>query len=146
MFGIHKKLTKWQDAGLIAPDQMHAILAHESSHTQGRFARGMIGIALFAIGIGILSIIAANWLWIPGAVKLGVHSLVNAGLAFAIWRMMGPDVNLLKRDSLVLILFFLTLTWICWSGWWRRCRCCFYADGQKCLRLPGYWHWFLRLR
>lgn len=115
MFGIHKKLHAWQQAGLISADQATAITTHEKSRNQGRFGRGMTGLALFAIIVGILSIVAANWAYIPPGVKLSAHLLLNAGLCVALWRafIAGRDS---VREGLVLVLAGVTLTLIALIG------------------------------
>lgn len=113
MPGIHKKLQHWQAQGLLSAEQAAAILTHEQGARRGRFTHGMTGLAVFAIGIGILSIIAANWAMIPAGVKLGAHFAVNAGLAVALWRMRARD---LWREGLALLLSALTLTLIALIG------------------------------
>lgn len=113
MPGIHKKLQSWQAQGLLSAEQAAAILTHEQAARRGRFSHGMTGLAIFAIGIGVLSIIAANWAMIPPGVKLGAHLAVNAGLAAALWRMRGRD---LWREGLALLLCALTLTLIALIG------------------------------
>jgi uncharacterized membrane protein len=115
MFGIHKKLRGWVAAGLIGPEQQAAITAFEKSRQQGRFGRGITGLALFAIIIGVLSLIAANWVSIPASFKIIVHLLINIALAITVWRaqMRGQD-NL--REGALLVLGGLTLTFIALIG------------------------------
>lgn len=115
MFGIHKKLQVWQLAGLISADQATAIAMHEKSRHQGRFGRGMTGLALFAIMIGVLSIIAANWAYIPPVVKIGAHLLLNAGLCVALWRAFSAGRDT-QREAITLLLAGLTLTLIALTG------------------------------
>lgn len=74
----HKKLKEWIAAGLLTETQATAIHAYEEDKKGGRFGRGLIGLSLFAILVGVLSIIASNWHEIPGEVKIGVHLLLNA--------------------------------------------------------------------
>lgn len=74
----HKKLKEWIAAGLLSEAQADAIHAYEEDKKGGRFGRGLIGLSLFAIIVGVLSIIASNWHEIPGEVKIGVHLLLNA--------------------------------------------------------------------
>ncbi len=82
----HKKLKEWVGAGLLTDAQADAIHAYEEDKKGGRFGRGLIGLSLFAILVGVLSLIAANWHDIPGGVKIGVHAALNAGIGcFAIW-------------------------------------------------------------
>lgn len=110
--GIKHKLTHWQDAGLITQDQAQEIAAYEAAHKGGRFIKGLIAAALFAILCGVLSIIAANWMEIPASVKLSAHGLINAAVAYGVWRAVSP----LRREGLCLLLFGLTLTFIVLIG------------------------------
>ena len=110
--GIAKKIDEWQMAGLLNADQAAGIRAYEQSRKGGRFMVGLIGVALFAILCGILSIVAANWMEIPAEVKLGVHITLNAVVALALYRADKP----LYREGLCLLLFGLTLTLIALIG------------------------------
>lgn len=110
--GIAKKITEWQAAGLLNAEQANGIRAYEQSRKGGRFMTGLIGVALFAILCGVLSIVAANWMDIPGEVKLGIHILLNAVVAFTLYRADKP----LYREGLCLLLFGLTLTMIALIG------------------------------
>lgn len=92
--------------------QAQAITDYEEARKSGRFMRGMVGAALFAILCGVLSIVAANWMDISGAVKIGAHMLINTLVAFVLWRMAAP----MKREGLCLLLFGLTLTLIILIG------------------------------
>lgn len=111
MFGSYKKLKHWNEAGLISDDQRKAITTYERERHQGRFGRGIVGVALFAIMIGILSLIAANWMAISGGLKLGVHLALNIALAVTVWHAdrTGRDM---VREGALLALGGLTLTLI----------------------------------
>lgn len=115
MFGTHKKLKAWNAAGLITVDQLAAISLHEKNRQAGRLGRNIVGVALFAIIIGILSLVAANWLAIPGSVKIIVHLLLNMGLAATIWvaHAQGKEI---VREGALLVLGGLTLTLIALIG------------------------------
>lgn len=78
----HKKLKEWVAAGLMTDAQADAIHAYEDDKKGGRFGRGLVGLSIFAILVGVLSIIAANWHEIPGSVKIGVHALLNVVVGF----------------------------------------------------------------
>ena len=111
MFGFSNKLEKWQEAGLITSAQAADILTHEKNRKSGRFGRGLIGVAIFAIVIGVLSIVAANWHSISGEIKIAAHVLVNLALAAAVY--LKRDI---WREAAVLLLFGLTLTLIALIG------------------------------
>lgn len=115
MFGTHKKLKAWNREGLLTTEQVAAITLHEQNRHQGRLGRGIIGVALFAIIIGVLSIVAANWAAIPGDVKVILHLFINIALAITIWwaDRHGRDI---WREGALLVLGGLTLTFIALVG------------------------------
>lgn len=115
MFGTHRKLQIWREAGLLTAAQEAAITAHERQHHQGRLGRGLIGVALFAMIVGVLSMIAANWLLIPGGVKIAAHLAVNIALALTIWWSERHGRTMLGEGCL-LVLGGLTLTLIALIG------------------------------
>lgn len=83
MAGIkHKKLEEWISAGVIDSGIADKIQAYEAARKKGRFGNGLINLSLFAILVGILSVIASNWNEIPGFVKIGVHVLLNLGVGY----------------------------------------------------------------
>ena len=96
-------------------DQTAAILAHEQRRKQGKLIKDLTGVGIFAIFIGIVSIVASNWRAIPPEAKLLGHFVLNAGVA---WYMLRVDE--LKRpivkDASVLLLFGLFLTFIALIG------------------------------
>lgn len=111
----HKKMREWVGAGLIGEDQALAIDAYEEARKAGRFGRGLVGLSLFAILVGILSIIASNWHAIPGGVKIGVHALLNLGIGAAVFYAQKRGMALL-REGATLVFFGLTLTLIVLIG------------------------------
>lgn len=76
-----RKLKSWVDAGLIDSDAANRIRAWEASHAKPLALWAIIGIAALAIGLGIISLIAANWDAIDGPVRLALHFAIMAGLA-----------------------------------------------------------------
>ncbi len=115
MWGRHKKIREWLGAGIITHDVAQAIEAYEHEKKKGHFGRGLINLSVFAIVIGILSIIASNWYKIPGEVKIGVHLLLNIAVGvLAIWAdKKGKD---LWREGAALAFMGLTLTFIILVG------------------------------
>jgi uncharacterized membrane protein len=111
----HKKSGEWVAAGLITEAQAQAIHDYEAARKQGRFGRGLVGVALFAILVGVLSIIAANWSDIPAEVKLGVHALLNLGVGYFVMRADGR-FPLLWREAGVLAFLGFTFTFIILIG------------------------------
>jgi|GEM_PF-891495 len=115
MSGTVRKIRRWEKARIITAEQRDAILAYEKEYRGKRLARGLIGLALFAIGLGILSIVAANWMHIPGGVKIGAHSILNAAAATAMWKAAAKD-NKWWREGASFIFFALNLTLIVLIG------------------------------
>lgn len=84
------KLDAWQEAGLIDADTARRIRAWEAAHARPLGLWAAIGIAALAIGLGLMSLVAANWEAIPGAVRLSIHAALILAGAAALW-IKGPD-------------------------------------------------------
>ena len=76
-----RRLKAWEAAGLVDATTAARIREWESSHASPLAMRAVIGIAALAIGLGLLSVIAANWDAVPGVVRLGVHFALMVALA-----------------------------------------------------------------
>lgn len=111
----HKKLREWVSAGLMSAEQADSIHAYEEARKSGRFGRGLTGLSLFAILIGMLSIIAANWNEISGDVKIGVHVLLNACVGFIALQSYKKGRDL-WREGAALVFMGLTFTLIILIG------------------------------
>ena len=111
----HKKLKEWVAAGLMTDAQADSIHAYEEKKRGGRFGRGLAGLALFSILMGVLSIIASNWHLISGEVKIGVHVLINLGIGgLALWA--DKHAKDLWREGATLVFLGLTFTLIILVG------------------------------
>ncbi len=82
-----RKLEQWQQAGLMSTQQVAAILAFEQQHASRTnwwlYSIMILGVVI--IGLGVISLIAANWANIPDTLKLGVDFAALALLALAIY-------------------------------------------------------------
>ena len=69
---LDKKLINWQENALISAQQRQAIVEYEALHKQNNhwFLYGFLLLGAAITGIGIISIIAANWADIPEWLKL----------------------------------------------------------------------------
>ncbi len=86
-----RKLKAWQEAGLIDGATASAIRDWEDKNSRPLGLWALIGLGALAIGLGLVSVIAANWDEIPGTVRLGIHFAAMIGLAGYIWwRTDGP--------------------------------------------------------
>lgn len=88
---IGRKLSAWQRAGLLDEQTVAAIRAYEADHARPLALWAAIGIGALAIGLGLVSVVAANWEDIPGRLRLAVHFAALAGLAALLWR--GPGAR-----------------------------------------------------
>jgi uncharacterized membrane protein len=79
------KLKAWESAGLIDSETATRIRAWEAEHARPLALWAVFGIAALAIGLGILSVVAANWDEIPGVVRLALHFALMAGIAGYLW-------------------------------------------------------------
>lgn len=75
-----RKLQAWQAAGLIDRETATRIRAWEAAHSRPLGLWAAIGIGALAIGLGIISVVAANWEEVPGTLRLALHLLLMAGL------------------------------------------------------------------
>jgi uncharacterized membrane protein len=82
-----RKIATWHEAGLIDAATRDRLLAYETAHARPLALWAVFGIGALAIGLGLVSVIAANWEEIPGALRLAVHfALIAAALAALFWR------------------------------------------------------------
>lgn len=110
-----KKLRNWQEANIITDDQAAAILAFERSDKQKNFKNSLTYTGVFAILLGLVSIVAANWQSISPDLKLAGHFILNLALAFFITRT-DEQKNPNLKEGAVLVLFGLFLTLIALIG------------------------------
>ncbi len=75
-----RKIAQWHEAGVIDAATRDRLLAYEDTHARPLVLWAVWGIGALAIGLGFVSVVAANWEDIPGLVRLGVHLALIAGL------------------------------------------------------------------
>lgn len=75
-----RKIAIWHDAGLIDAATRDRLLSYEASHARPLALWAVFGIGALAIGLGLVSVIAANWEDIPGQLRLGVHLALIAAM------------------------------------------------------------------
>lgn len=84
---IERKLAEWKDAGLLDEPTAARILAHEASREKRPYLLYAVGgLGAFAVAIGLLSIVAANWEDIPAGLKLAADFALLLGLAAGVWK------------------------------------------------------------
>ncbi|UZW57029.1 DUF2157 domain-containing protein [Sphingobium sp. JS3065] len=85
-----RQLRAWQDAGLIDAGIAARIREWEAAHSRPLGLWAIIGLGALTIGLGIVSVVAANWDAIPGETRLAIHFALMIGLAGLLWRYL-PD-------------------------------------------------------
>ncbi|MDP5103326.1 MAG: DUF2157 domain-containing protein [Erythrobacter sp.] len=80
-----RKITTWHDAGLIDAATRDRLLAYEAAHARPLALWAVFGIGALAIGLGLVSVIAANWEDIPGQLRLAVHLALIVGALAALF-------------------------------------------------------------
>lgn len=113
-----RKLKAWQDAGLIDADLARRIRAFEAENARPLGLWATVGLGALTLGLGIVSVVAANWEDIPGAIRLSLHLALIVGLSAFLWGWL-PKIagkRSLSNDALLFILAILGLTFFAHVG------------------------------
>lgn len=90
MASIKNKLEQWLEEDLISQDQLDAITEFEAQHTSSRrthwWLYSLLILGAGIIGLGVISLIAANWAAIPDSIKLGANFIVLISVAAGIYK------------------------------------------------------------
>ena len=78
---LSAKITSWQNAGIITSKQGVDILDFEKATAKPYALYGFMALALFCVGLGIISVIAANWEHITVMLKLIADFALLSGVA-----------------------------------------------------------------
>jgi uncharacterized membrane protein len=79
------KIARWHEAGLIDAETRDRLVAYEAEHARPLALWAVFGIGALAIGLGLVSLVAANWEDVPGQVRLALHLALIAGSLAALW-------------------------------------------------------------
>lgn len=105
---LMKKIKEWQRENVIDDVTAQKIVEYESSHSSSIALWAFGGMGAFAIIVGLISVIAANWAQVPDWVKLGADLVACLGLAAALYwsviRQEGQD-KLWVREMLVVFYY-----------------------------------------
>ena len=82
---LDSRLEAWVGAGLIDLAAADRIRAHEASRERPVARWAIAGLGLFAVVLGIILLISANWDRIPHGAKLAAHMALLLGAAAAHW-------------------------------------------------------------
>jgi uncharacterized membrane protein len=106
MARLEKQLNDWVASNLISREQAEGIRLHETNTPGSSWVLySFLILGATIIGIGVISLIAANWDTIPDGVKLGVDFLLLIGLAVAIHRTWDQKQSIQYEVLLVCFLF-----------------------------------------
>ena len=98
---LKKYLSQWVDKGLITSEQEQKILEYEETKDKDNKSKwvlyGFLILGVTVVGIGIISLIAANWDKIPGIVKLMNMLIILCGVAFVILKKGKPSDKIEKN-------------------------------------------------
>lgn len=96
------KLTEWHKQGFITPQQLQQILDYESAQPSSpSIIRGFIFLGVCVTAMGMISLIAANWMEIPDILKLLCDFLVLSFIAVEAMRYYSHPQPL-RYDALLL--------------------------------------------
>ncbi|MGB3470162.1 MAG: DUF2157 domain-containing protein [Erythrobacter sp.] len=79
-----RKIDGWFAAGLIDADTRERLTAYEAQHARPLAIWAVFGIGALAIGLGLISVVAANWEDVPGQVRLAIHLALIAAMLGAV--------------------------------------------------------------
>lgn len=106
-----RKLRAWQAAGLIDADTASRISAWEAAHRRPIGVWAVLGLGALTIGLGLVSLIAANWEDIAGTTRLAIHMLLMVALAAGTWWSMSRErMHDQVQDALLFVGAVLGLT------------------------------------
>jgi uncharacterized membrane protein len=89
-----RKLEAWYKAGLIDRATADRITEYEDQNSRPLALWAIIGIGALAIGLGLISVVAANWDDIPGMLRLAIHfALLIAAAASLMWKRSRENAN-----------------------------------------------------
>ena len=107
----NRYLGRWREAGLIDDEAARRIATWEAAQARPVWLWALAGLGAFALSMGVLAIVAANWERIPGWLKIATNLSLNAATALALlWAWMRQWQK--TRELLALILAGLVLSGI----------------------------------
>jgi len=83
---VEARLAAWQEAGLIDAETAGRIRAFERRGALPFLPATLVVLGAFAIALGLVAIVSANWGEIPVWLKLGTHIAANIVLGTLCWR------------------------------------------------------------
>lgn len=81
---LQKKLNNWESHGIITGYQKERIKDFEKAKTGPNLFYGLLTLAVFCMGLGVVSIVASNWDKIAPSIKLGTAFAMLSACAWAV--------------------------------------------------------------
>ena len=81
----NRYLSRWQGAGLIDAAGAQRIVDWERAQARPVWLWALAGLGAFAVGMGVLAVVAANWERIPGWLKITVDLALTVAVAAALF-------------------------------------------------------------
>jgi hypothetical protein len=101
-----RKIKTWVEAGLIDAQAADRIRAWEEANSRPLGLWALIGLGGLAIGLGLISVVAANWDDIPGTIRLSIHfALMIAVGGWAWWQRQTKTGDSRWFDDVALFIF-----------------------------------------
>lgn len=112
---LSRKLSQWRRAELIDDATADRIRAFEADHGKPMLLQALVGLGALTIGIGVISIVAANWSGIAYPWKLTAAGLLCALVAISTYVSHSSRRELATEGS-VLVYYVLTLACVALLG------------------------------
>jgi hypothetical protein len=106
MASLQTKINHWREAAIISGAQAEQILSFEAARHRFLAGSRVIMLGAIVLSLGLIALISANWLWIPGWLKLTADGLLLALFGYLAWRFYQKP---LAFDLLLLFLALLLL-------------------------------------
>ena len=110
---LSKKLNAWHNAGLIDLTTVGKINQYEQDKSKPIVLWAIASLGAFSIVIGLISVVAANWLFIPDALKLSTDLFICFVISLILYKTFLSSKNnsasLWKVDVMVIIYYGFTL-------------------------------------
>lgn len=105
---VDQKLRRWREAGVIDEATSARIAEFERAREQPVAMYALIGLGASTVGLGLVSVVAANWERIARGLKLGADLALGVALALAIHLALQRGSRF-AREALVTIYYGFTL-------------------------------------
>lgn len=104
---LEKYLERWVNDGLLSTEQAKKIVLYENRRGESSWAfRGLLILGISIIGLGVISLVAANWIHLSDLNKLAANLLVLTCAASWIYHIQS-EANTIKFE--VSVLFYMSL-------------------------------------